>query len=263
MNRLLGVRQFIGLSLGALLGLTYGGVSQFINVVILPGVPFYQPPLGAWGNLIVLTTIAAILGYLVAVPVSSAIGSVLVSGVLALIAMFANITTMKFEASAWFAIVIGAVFFAVPIFGLLVPVFGIFRWAVNKVESRFEPLGWRIGAPFALLLVVGGIAAISLLPDEGRLVLTRMNDLLQTGMASSNAAALPKPLQSELVDDFPGNAQGAYTLEWRVQDLNRYAIPRFSIDPRFESGAIARFDNGYTVVCIFPTMTSEPSCKGF
>ncbi len=263
MNRLFGFRQFLGLFLGALLGLTYGAVSQFINSVVLPGVPLYQPPLGAWGNLILLTAVGAILGWGVAIPVSSGLAIILVSGSLALIAMFANATQMKFESGAWFTIFISAVFFAVPIFGLLVPVFGLYRWAVNKAESRYEPMGWRIGAPLLLLVVAGAIAAISLLPDEGRLVLSRMNGLLQSGMASANAAALPQPLQSELVQDFPNSARGPYTLEWRVQDLNRYAIPRPSIDPRFESGAIARFDNGYTVVCIFPTMTSEPSCKGF
>jgi len=59
-------RRWAGLILGALIGLAFGGVSQAVNLLFLPGIPLYQPPFGPDGNLLLALLTGALLGLICA-----------------------------------------------------------------------------------------------------------------------------------------------------------------------------------------------------
>ena len=67
-------RCLVGTLLGAGLGLAYGLVSQWINAVAVPGVPFYQPPFGPLGNTALGLVVGAFLGLVTAWPHDAFVG---------------------------------------------------------------------------------------------------------------------------------------------------------------------------------------------
>ena len=71
---------------------------------------------------------------------------------------------------------------------------------------------------------------------------------------------LPEPLAVEAVDHFLINSRAAYTLEWNKDPNNRYAIPRPANTNGLESLAIARFSNGWILICLYPAPNLQPEC---
>ena len=86
--------------------------------------------------------------------------------------------------------------------------------------------------------------------------------MMQAGLAVSDVTALPKSLQSEAVNGFLDQAAGAFTLEW-TWDIARYGIPFPVSNQREQSVAVAHFENGWTIACLFATPEAEPECAQF
>src|SRR5512147_736131 len=63
-----GYRRRVGLLLGIVIALMYGFVSQVINKLAMPAVPFSQHPIGLIGNLVIIVISGMAIGLVCAVP---------------------------------------------------------------------------------------------------------------------------------------------------------------------------------------------------
>ena len=260
-------RRVIGLTLGALLGLTFGLVSQTINMVALPGISFYQPPFGPWANTALCVLSGALLGLLNAWPIDGLRGTLLASGASAVVFAIATLLSIRIDPQRAVGTIMVIAFLGLPFFGFLVPLIAVLRWTASQQEEAYAdatPLRKRLVMPLVLLIVVGLIGRTSLYSLEARQTIIRMDTLIKTGQQVQDVSRLPSALRPDDVADFIERARGPYTLEWKTTDLSRYAIPiPISSLQGMESGVIARFANGWTLVCIFVPDNPEPGCKSF
>jgi hypothetical protein len=258
-------RRGAGVILGFTLGLMYGAVSQFINSFFLPEISFYQPPLGAWGNLAAWIIFGSALGLVMAWATETIAGVMWGSAFCALILLAVNLPSARLTAQNWSGVIVSLLFLSLPMFGLVVPLVAVLRWVVNREMDAFgarASFGRRFNAPIVLLIIVAWLGSIALYAPDARAVIVKMNDLIRAGQQARDPARVPPVLRSD-APSFGTRAIGAYTLEWKNTDLNRYAIPRLPGKPGEEAAVIARFENGWTLVCIFPDAHVEPGCKGF
>ncbi len=257
-------RRFVGALLGAMMGLVYGVVSQTINLVMLPGVLLYQPPLGPVGNILIFLSIGLALGLSTAWLESSVLGLFAGGVVGSLILAVVALSTGQTGAEVLYKKIVAVAVAFCPIAAAFVPLLGLFRWVVNKEEEghTLASSRWkRILIQTALLLVMGGLGRLSLYPPHGLTVMARMHQMAQAGLQAPDAASLPLALQATRVEGFLEHAQGVFTLQWDNTELSRFAIPRPSLDERNQSVVIARFANDWTLVCLFLTADDpEPRC---
>ncbi len=257
-------RRIAGVAIGAGLGLIFGLVSQGINSIAVPGIPFYQPPFGLVVNAVLCILGGALLGLLSAWPHESVLGIATASVAGALCAGGLTLATAHLDRNSGTGVVMTTLVLLLPLSALVVPVVWSLRWATNKQEDSYLAgyFMWsRVLAPLILVMVTGGLAATALYPPEARPVLVRMNAMVRAGLAASDPQALPPPLQSESLDGFLDHATDAYTLEWTRQ-LDRYGMIVYpTASPRDQSVVIARFENGWTLACLFAAFEVEPVCK--
>ena len=267
MNGDIAYRRIVGLVLGASLGLIYGLVSQFINRIVLPDIPLYQPPFGPIGNVLIWLLIGALLGLVSAWPPETVQGALLGGITGAIMLTILTLLTGRMDSEILIGKIAAVFFLFLPFVGALTPLLGIHRLAVNRVvEAHIESSPWWVAGqwPIPLMFIVAIIGTTSLLPNYARIMLTRTNSLISAGLKASDAAALPPLLQGERVGLFLTNAQSPFTLQWEKKQINRFAIPRPMTDrPHEESAVIARFKNGWTLVCLYGNSDVEPVCKGF
>ena len=260
-------RRYVGLFLGASLGFVYGAVSQNINRVFLPDIPLHQAPFGWVGNTFLWTLIGALLGLVTAIPEETVIGALYGGATGATLLTLFTLSTSNIERDTWITTIISVLFLFVPIAGGITLIAAVQRWVVNKlVEAHLEsePVWKYLPLPILLLILVGAVGAFSLMPPYARIMVSRTESMIQNGLSAAQESQLPDSLQKERVGDFLSNATNRYSLEWQNQDINRFAIPRpASNRPWEESAIIARFNNGWTLVCIFAKSDAEPACKGF
>jgi hypothetical protein len=259
-------RRVFGLALGAVLGLVYGLTSQTINLIILPGIPLYQPPLGPAGNALLIAALGALLGMVAAWPVGSIAGIFAASTVAAGLLAFVSFLSVRLTEKNSSGMIVAALFILLPLIGLLAPLLGVFRWVVNKeMGARREAAStWRhLRAPLALIAVFAVIGTFSLFSPEARQELIAMDRLLRDGLAARSADALPAALRTEDVGDFARQAEESYTLEWTQRNLNRFRIPRPGRNFDNHAVVLARFADGWQLACLFVTPTEPPECKSY
>lgn len=258
-------RRIFGLLLGTLLGLTYGLVAQGINRLVLPDVPLYQPPFGPAGNAVVAMLLGAALGGVTAWPAGSLRGTFTASGLAAALIVIVNFAAARVTERGQAGVAVAAIFFMLPLVGLLVPLLGVFRWIVNREldAQRDRATVWRRAAgPLALLIVLGAAGALALYPAEARQELTAMNALVRSGRNATAEADLPPPLQTAEVAHFLAQAQEPYTLEWTRENLNRFRIPRPGRNFDNHAVVVARFAGGWRLACLFVSPGELPECRG-
>jgi hypothetical protein len=262
-------RRWFSLALGTLTGFLYGLISQEINHLFMPGIPLYQPPLGPAGNIALAALAGAALGAVTGWMDSGGF-SVLLSSLLGAGFMSAATLLSGQDASISFSHRLTAVaIIFVPTAGLLAPLLIFFRWLVTREETAYRdtqtgrplPPFRRYYLPVALLLTASALGLLDLYPAMGRAVTPRMHQLIQQGLESPGS--LPAPFQPPDVESFAERARGPYTLQWAKDYENQFAIPRPAGDPADQSTVIARFDNGYLLVCMFPGKTGTPTCRDF
>jgi uncharacterized membrane protein YidH (DUF202 family) len=253
--------------LGALFGLGFGIVSQTINSWFLPGLRFYQPPLGPAGNVGLITAGGALLGLLSSWADNSIIGVLVGSTVSMLAFVLDSVLRLRTGSELRTGVILISLFmFLLPLVALAVPVVGLFRWAVNRqTEARHdrEPLASRLPLPLALFVIVSALGALALYHSDARTELARMDLLVQEGLQAANVASLPRPLQAAEIGNFREQARGAYTLTWDRDEQNRYRVPRPAYRLDEQALVIARFANGYTLICLFVTPIDEPECQQY
>lgn len=255
-------RRIIGVLLGVGLGLSYGLVSQLINRVALPGLPLFQPPWGALGNVVLNILAGAILGFLSAQPASPALG-IFLGSLVAAVAIFISTLLRVGVVVGSEGAVIASLVFSVPIAWLTVPMVALLRWAADR-QAEFvregAPLLARLRTPLVLMLIMAALAAFELLPGAARNQLKDAQALVQAGLHATSSEALPAPLRGPWVRGFPPATSRAYTLEWTRYDLDRFIQLRPSSNYDQHAAVIARFTGGYTLVCLYPTARSGPNC---
>lgn len=259
-------RRRTGIILGAILGLVFGIVSQGVNPILLTSIDLYLPPFGPAGNILLAAIVGASLGMLCAWMESSVPGvlsAAAAGAVLMLAAAFFSGSTPLMEVPVT---TIGFIFLFVPFTGMLIPVFILARTTINKLtDSRLEkqPLAARWWLPLLVVAAAGAIGWSLVYSPSARTVLTRNHQMLQQGLTAGSMAQMPAPLLGPEMEDFASHASQKFTLAWDDKRLNAYAIPRPTGPEYLMSVVIARFDNGWNVVCLYPTAESQPRCRSF
>lgn len=264
-------RRLFGLMLGMLTALAFSLVQQNINFLVMPGIPFYSPPFGPVANVALGTAVGALLGYVTAwaetaakgVLVGSLTGSFLVSA--------ATMVSGRTDPTSMTDKAIGLIIIFVPTTAFFALVMILFRWLINREEDAYrESISWkppsplqRILPPVAVVLLAGSLGLLSMYNDLARAVTPRMQALIAEGQNAQSPGQLPQALQVEEVHDFLQNARQPYTIQWDKDDGNKFAIPRPNTSPFDQSTVIARFANGYMLVCVYPDPVYEPRCKDF
>ena len=257
-------RKRTGLILGVLLGLAYGVVSQLINLVAMPGIPLHQPPAGTFANILLIGLMGGVFGALACFPASAAKG-VILGGIASLAGIFAYMIVRLGGLGLGSALISSAVLSA-PMAWLTLPVIALLRWAAERLvdtRSGGEPLLMRARLPVALFLGMALLASFELLPAQARDTLRRTDALIQEGLRAGSAAQLPAPLRGPNVTVFSPAQPAAYTLEWTQQDLDRFIELRPSSNFDEHTAVIARFKDGYLLVCLYPTPRQEPTCADY
>ena len=257
-------RQRAGIILGALLGLSFGLVTQLINRVAEPNIPFYQPPAGPAGNILLSALMGAALGALTCLPKSAALG--ILFGGLASLASILVYMVIRLGSLGLGGALLSSVLLSVPMAWLTIPVLALLRWVSERqvdAQRSGESVLSRTRLPVALVLVMAFLGAFELLSAEARANLQDANALIQQGLAAPSAAALPEPLRGPYMATFPPAEETGYTLEWTKYDLDRFneLRPPSSFDEH--AAVIARFPGSYYLVCLYPTPRSDPNCGSY
>jgi hypothetical protein len=254
-------RHRIGILLGAALGLTYGLVTQVGNRLVAQPVPLYQPPWGMFGNVILYATAGALLGLLVAIPRSGLKGVFLMAAAGAGGIILLSLLTSASLSENFALGVVAALSLALPFWGLFVPIFAALRWVINhQEESRRDRRPWRgrLLGPLALIAIVAWVASFSLYPPAGRETLQVANAFLS---GAAKAGSVPAALSA--VPEFAAHATSPYQLAWEREDLSKYRIPRPTRAFDRHSAIIARYPDGWSLVCVYITLDEPPVCRGF
>jgi hypothetical protein len=256
-------RRITGTLCGILVGLIYALVSGLINRVALPGVPLYTPSPGLALNILLMMLLGAVMGLITAWPEMNFFGIVLgglLGGILFILQTILN--TLGSE-SAGILVYFTTIYMFLPMIVVTLPVSGLIRWSINSLvpEDPSEPINIKksILPLVVTLLLAGFVGGLGLFSPQVRADMRQMDALLQTGVKTTAVAALPQPFQS--VDGFLDNAHGRYTLEW-ADGSDLFTGPRPVTDNDLDQGTVTiRFENGYTMVCLFIPTARQPVCE--
>ena len=109
------------------------------------------------------------------------------------------------------------------------------------------------------VIVLAGVAAVgwlSMLPQNGRDVLTRMHQLLEDPA---------KPVQTFMLDgkesEYLARVDMPYELEWETRNLDRFYLYVPGEAAGNASVVITHFEDGWKLACLFVNVSSDPSCK--
>ena len=255
-------RRLTGVWMGFGIGLIYIGCASLVNQWSLPGIPLYQPGLGMPWLALGGGAVCALVGLVAAWAESSIIailwGSLagtLVFDSYALINSLPDKVPLSWIAGILFLILL-------PIAAMVSLAIGVFRWALNNHQAAWQDhrsIVLQAGIPLVLFLVSLGLGYTARYPQGGLQVVRRMNSLIQAAQAAA-PGSLPVELASDSVFNFPAHTAGAYTLEWSKDPTNRYAIPRPANSGGRDSIVIARFLDGYQLICLYPSPDAAPEC---
>jgi len=249
--------------LGAALGLAFGLVAQYGNALLAPGIPLYHPLFGAAGNLLFCVAAGVVLGLVTAWPNNAFVGVVAGCAAGALLFEVAIILTGENTPNVVAGKAASSLLTFLPLAAILALPIGIFRWVVSKEEGARRdgaPTWKRIPLPVLLVLVAAAFGTLMLYPERGRIVLPRMNAIVLAGLNAADRSALPAQFQTIEVPGYPQQAKGGYTLDWQGEGMSRFGIPRPLKNEEEQSAVIARFDNGWSFVCLFVTPDAVPRC---
>lgn len=255
-----GYRRLTGILLGAGLGLIYTLAGGAVNWLTLPGISLYHPPFGFWGNLPLAALWGATVGLICVWPNNAIVGILLAALVSILPAMVRGLSGIPDDGVrlGLIALVLG-----VPAAIFMVPAIAVLRAAANHLASfRDTSVSWqeRWRRPLLLGLAMVLIGLLSLPSAAARATIKHMDQTLQAGLAANAAAKLPQELRALHGGDFLANADADYTLEWTDIDLDHFIDLRPANNYNEHSAVVVRFDNGHTLVCLYPTPQSRPNC---
>jgi hypothetical protein len=259
-----GYRRLVSGILGMAIGLTYGFVSQCINKLSMPDIPYVQHPLGLAGNLLIIVISGIVIGFVCAAPESSSNGAVRASAVVVLAVMFQWLAAYK----AFLAILpptylivfgIGAIFIGA------IPAMMLLRLAIDiQTESMHKPVwAWtRIRVPLGILALVSFAGTFQIYPDNVRLAFTDLHALIRAGLSVADPADLPPALREENnVIGFLDLATSDYTLE--ETSINKLWIDLTTPTEIGDTVIMARFKRGGILACAYNASGVRLRCKSY
>lgn len=254
-------RRWTGLILGLVLGAGFSMTSTLVNTWVLPDISMFVPPPGTLGLILITTAMFGLLGAIAAWPDESIPGIILAGLVGSLISsLWIAVTETANQMGTFFVLFIvflPRVFFYAP-FGALI------RWLLGNLEYRpYKPVApvWRLVPVLLSFIAFTLLGLASLLPEETRLSLTRMEALIQEGMQADSFDELPEPLKD--VFGFREKAKGNYAYEiGRDPDVLPVQRPIVEYGEP-EPFLVIRFENGFRFGCVFSPPYVVPACIDF
>jgi hypothetical protein len=255
-------RRALGIVLGALMGLGYGLVSTYINVLALPGIPLQLNGPARPVAVLIIVLFGGLLGLLAAWP-DEAIPGVIVSSLAGVVLSSAAILLEVRESPTTLVETFVGLFISLlPRAFLFIPVAALVRWVLVVLENQlqyaefsFVKIALSVVAIFGVSLLSG---SVHLYPKEARLGLQDTHALVQLGQQAASRAEVPQPLKA--VDGFFQRGRGQYVLAVN-NNPDRYPVQRPFADYGVDEYAVTvRFDNKYRFVCIYTPPNVSPSC---
>ena len=257
-------RRRVGLLLGVVIALMYGFVSQVINKLAMPAVPFSQHPIGLIGNLALIVISGMAIGLVCAVPDRSSNGVVRASAVVVL-AVIAQALAAYVAFSDPLPPALVAAFGIGLLYITALPAMMLLRLAIDNQTEALDKPAWawaRIRIPLGILALVSVAGAFAIYPQHVQAGFVDLQALIQSGLAVRDPADLPFALREENnVSGFLDYATAAYTLEQSLDfDLRS--------DLSFEDEAgnaiiVARFKRGGILACAYSPTGDRLRCKSY
>jgi hypothetical protein len=258
-------RRVIGSVIGLLMGLAYGLVNLWINPLFLPGIPLYNPPPGAFGDLVIACLGGGLMGLLAAWPEEATPGVLLSSlvGAVGTTLMTLLGDDVYLELVAGTLVLLLVTFLPRAI--LFIPIGMLVRWGLRVWSVEFQSVAFsirRLALTTAIILLLAGAAgALSLYSRQGRQALTFTNELVKAGSQAASREDLPEPLRT--VDGYIQGARGAYSLQLSDNpDIIPVQRPIAGFGVR-EYAVLVRFENGYHFGCAFTPPHTDPACQTY
>ncbi len=260
-------RRSVGLALGLMLGLAYGIPSQALNTLAVPEVTFYQPPFGMLPNILLCAALGSLAGLICAWPKSSLLGVMMAAVSCSIFLLIAGLMPGGPVASEKVGgLIVTLVVLALPMIGLLGAIFTALRWLINKqVEYHIDrtSLFRRLVAPVLIIGLIGGLSAVVQYPPEGQQRIREMNALIQAGLKAGDPASIP-PALAKFGETFMQRATPNYMLQWVKGDLIAWHVGQPAGYQEWQlSIAVARYDNGWIVACIFSPDEAPANCRAY
>lgn len=250
----------IGLMIGLILGIGYSVTSNFINLWVMPGIPLQEPQPSRFWLVIVSATFFGLLG-LLAAWTDENIPSIILSAMVGTLA--STIWTLVFDSGSrvgasiliLFFIFLPRVFFYLP-----------FSWLVRWLTDKFKHHAYGARVPlikkvmpviifFLAIVFIGSTARVS---EAEQKSLTRMKELIETGMLASSRIELPDALQD--VSGFVQRAEGEYSFSLGA-DPDVLPVQRPFVEyGEEEPFIIVHFKNGFRFGCVFSPPYIMPAC---
>jgi hypothetical protein len=257
-------RRRVGILLGIIISLMYGFVSQCINMLALPDVPFSQHPPGLIGNFVIFVLCGIAIGFVCAASKSSIDGAFRASGV-AVLAVIVQWLVANPVVSDNSLLTFTTLFGLGLLYILAIPAMLLLRLAIdNQTEALNKPAwAWaRIRVPLGILVLVSIAGAFSIYPDHVRAGFTDLQALIQTGLAVRDSADLPPALREENnVSGFLDFATADYTL-----DLSSDFDLQGNLSLKGEVGnaiIVAYFKRGGIVACAYSPLGRRLRCRSY
>lgn len=258
-------RCIMGAAFGGLIALSYSLVAEYINVLVLPGVPIYHPPPGRAETVWLALLLGGVLGLIAAWPEDPAAGIVFSSLAGIVLSTLFGVIVSEGGASQAASAFLVLIFTILPRAILFAPLAGAVRWLLSLWEGELRQIDFSVRKLLLSVLAAALLASmagmISLYPGEGRQAMRDMHALIQSGLRAARSEDLPAELRE--LDHFYRLAQGAYALELS-NDPDRLPITRPEAPYGQEEFAVmVYFENGYRFGCVFPAETFRPICREF
>lgn len=259
-------RRVSGLVLGALLGLAYGFVAQYINTWVQPGLNYYLPPFGGPWNVPFFTLLMLGIGLVCAWPQSTANGVILSGALCALVILVSAYASSLDNQALWVKGMVSLAAF-LPFAGGCIPVMLLFRWAVNEQGEEIERSIFyprRFYAPLIVLLLAAALGLTNKYGPEARMLMLHTDQAVQAALTTANPGDFPVMLRPPDVLNFHQQAgDGRYRIQWVRNRLNAYGIPSIATSDFEKSAVILRFESGWNIVCLYPSAEDAPECRGY
>jgi hypothetical protein len=252
-----------GVVFGVWLSWLYAFVADQANRMNLPGIPLPDPQGGFAGYYLGAILAGALIGLASTWPENSWVGAGLGGLVGAFLAFFAPWQQALGSTNQTVGVAVLTLTTFIPLALILAPISLLLRLSVNHLPTTSAGMlnPRRIGLPLAVSILAVLIPIWGMYSPDVKDAFYTSKSLLEEGLKASNPGQLPAPLQS--VTGFIPNAAGRYSLEWS-DSVERFMGPR-PVTSRQNSDylIIARFQNGFTLACLYAPGVKQPSCTNY
>jgi hypothetical protein len=255
-------RSFLifGAVFGAWLGIVYAFTSQAINWIYMPGIPLAPPndvSLSSyfWQTLL----IGAVIGLVTSLPSNRFIGIAL-GGLISAAGITVLVIMREWQYDTFYSSFLLLFIGFLPMAILFMSLSVVIRLGVDAQQvDPDRPHLWARRIIFPVLLTIAAVlvGTLSLHSKPVQKAFYLVDDMIRQSLQVSSTQALPQPLAE--IPGFLENAQPPYTLSWSDR-IDTYFGPRPAGFELTQFLIITRFQNDYSIACIFSQNRNVPSC---